>query len=60
MFKKILKELLKSKIHSNKHHYSSSDYKKKLYGQHPSKYGHHHYKKKHKSGFGFFKSFSSS
>jgi hypothetical protein len=60
MLKKIIKALIKSKLHS-KHHYSSSDLlKKKLYGHHPSKYGHKYYKKKHKSSFGFFKSFSSS
>jgi hypothetical protein len=61
MLKKIIKALIKSKLHGSKHHhYSSSDYKKKHYGHHPSKYGHHYYKKKHKSGSGFFKSYSSS
>ncbi|MFZ3589966.1 hypothetical protein ACOI1C_11970 [Bacillus sp. DJP31] len=59
MLKKIIKALLKSKSHS-KHHYSSSDYKKKHYGQHPSSYGHGYYKKKHKSGGFFGKSYSSS
>lgn len=58
MLKKILKEILKSKL-SGKHRYSSSDYKKKHYGHHPSKHGHQYYKKKHKFS-GIFKSFSSS
>jgi hypothetical protein len=59
MLKKIIKALLKGKLNSGKHHYSSSDYKKRHYGHNPSKYGHQFYKKKHKSG-GFFKSYSSS
>ena len=58
MFKKIIKEILKSKTKDKK--YSSSGYNKtKHYGHQTSQYGHKHYKKKHKSS-GFFRSYSSS
>ncbi|WP_226666708.1 hypothetical protein [Metabacillus litoralis] len=59
MIRKILKSLLSNKQHTNRRSYSSSDFKRKKYGSHhPSKYGHQHYKKKHKSS-GFFSSYSS-
>ncbi|MBS2969276.1 hypothetical protein J9317_10920 [Metabacillus sp. KIGAM252] len=47
MLKKILDSLLSK---NNKHkHGSSSGYKRGKFGQHPSKQGHHYYKKKHRS-----------
>ncbi|MBM7602125.1 hypothetical protein JOC75_000095 [Metabacillus crassostreae] len=58
MIKKILKSLLTNK-QSHRRSYSSSDFKRRKYtNHHPSKYGHQHYKKKHKSS-GFFSSYSS-
>ncbi|MFV2050602.1 hypothetical protein ACEWK1_24950, partial [Metabacillus sp. YM-086] len=59
--KKILKSLLSSSKHSHSYRrsYSSSDFKRrKSHHYHPSKYGHQHYKRKHKSS-GFFSSYSS-
>lgn len=60
MLRKILKSLISSKTsHSHNRRYSSSDFKKRKSGyNHPSKYGHQYYKKKHKSS-GFFSSYSS-
>ncbi len=60
MLDKILKYVLKSKFKPHYKHYSSSDFKKKMYGHHPSKYGHSYYKKKHKLHGLFGKSYSSS
>lgn len=57
MFKKILKSILKSKL---KHKYrSSSDAWKKMKHYKHNHLGHHHYKKKYKSG-SFMSSFFSS
>ncbi|YCA09093.1 hypothetical protein M1D60_11810 [Bacillus sp. AK128] len=60
MLDKLFKYFLKSKSKSYYKHYSSSDFKKKPYGHHPSKYGHGYYKKKHKPTGFFGKSYSSS
>ncbi|WP_197089696.1 hypothetical protein [Bacillus sp. SA1-12] len=57
MLRKILKSIVSNK-HSHQRHYSSSDFKRRKSGYHPSKYGHQYYKKKHKSS-GFFSSYSS-
>ncbi|WP_194841298.1 hypothetical protein [Salinibacillus xinjiangensis] len=56
MFKKIVKQMVKKNMSHRR--YSSSGYKRRKYGKYPSKYGHHHYKRKHKSS-GFFGSYSS-
>ncbi len=56
MLKKIITDLLKSKMHGRK--YSSSRGKHKHYG-HQSKYGHKYYKKKSKSSSFFGRSHSS-
>ncbi|MBO0958311.1 hypothetical protein J1P26_01080 [Neobacillus sp. MM2021_6] len=59
MFKKILKSIIKNKL-SHQHKYgSSSDAWKKMKHHKHSHLGHHHYKKKHKSG-SFMSSFFSS
>ncbi|WP_078409744.1 hypothetical protein [Priestia abyssalis] len=74
MIKKILKSILgghghysssdykRHYSHKKARHYSSSDYKRHhSYKKtpHHGSYGHHHYKRKHKSG-SFFSSFFSS
>ncbi len=58
MIKKILKSLMKSKSKSYKYGSSSDAWKKMNHYKH-SHLGHHHYKKKHKSG-SFMSSFFSS
>nr|WP_083979406.1 hypothetical protein [Bacillus alveayuensis] len=57
--KHLLHEMLNSRYHKKIHkHYSSSGYMK--HSSHlPNKYGHHFYKRKHRSS-GFFSSFYSS
>ncbi|MGD6815891.1 hypothetical protein [Metabacillus sp. 84] len=47
MLKKVLKSLLSQRKKQN--HGSGSGYKRGRFGQHPSKYGHSYYKKKHRS-----------
>ncbi|WP_074433026.1 hypothetical protein [Neobacillus dielmonensis] len=60
MFKKILKSIIKSKLHHNHNHYgSSSDSWKKHKSHKYNHLGHHHYKKKYK-GSSFMSSFFSS
>ncbi|MCM3767902.1 MULTISPECIES: hypothetical protein [Bacillaceae] len=58
MFKKILKAIIGSKHKSYKYGSSSNAWKKMKHHKH-SHLGHHHYKKKHKSG-SFISSFFSS
>nr|WP_263326082.1 hypothetical protein [Neobacillus sp. Marseille-Q6967] len=58
MFKKILKSIIKSKLHNHKKYSSSNGWKKMNHNKHKN-LGHHHYKKKHKSG-SYFSSFYSS
>ncbi|WP_243385128.1 hypothetical protein [Bacillus kexueae] len=59
MIKKLLKSIVKQKLYSHhykKYHSSSYD---PYRSRHPKHYGHHFYKRKHKSS-GFFSSFYSS
>ncbi|HZH62967.1 MAG TPA: hypothetical protein VEY70_26155 [Metabacillus sp.] len=59
MLKKILKSFMSNKHSHSYRKYSSSDFKRRGHKQvHPSKYGHHYYKKKRGSR-SFFSSYSS-